>query len=211
MVFPQFFKKDKLTILFFGKTGVGKSSTLNALFQLNWSTDSAVACTKKPQVANLDSFQYPGFSYRKLRVVDLPGIGESPSDDKKYMGYYKKWIRQADSLVWITQADTRAYKRDEIFLQKLKPFFKPSLFLIVALNKIDCLGGTNGEKPFNLDTGEPSEDLLKLMPSKIDDVYGIFQGKIVDKVPFDKTQILPYTSVYGWGLATLKRKALIRS
>jgi predicted GTPase len=203
-------KKDKLTVLFFGKTGVGKSSTLNALFGLNWATDNAVACTKKPQFADLDA-PYPGFSYQKVRVVDLPGIGESPTADKKYTAYYKKWIPQADSLVWITQADTRAYKRDEIFLKKLKPLFKSSLFLIIALNKIDSLGVYEGERPFDIEEGEPSEDQLRLIPEKIDDVYGIFKSAVDGKVAFEKNQIVPYTSVYGWGLENLKRKILTRS
>lgn len=208
-LFP--FKKDRLTVLFFGKTGVGKSSTLNALFGLNWATDDAVACTKKPQFADLDVSQYAGFPYQQIRVVDLPGIGESLTGDKKYMAYYKKWIPQADSLVWVTQADTRAYKRDEIFLKKLKPLFKPSLFLIVALNKIDSLGVYESEKPFNIETGEPSEDQIRLIPEKIDDVYSIFQGAIDGKVIFEKNQIVPYTSVYGWELENLKIKILKRS
>jgi hypothetical protein len=31
------------------------------------------------------------------------------------------------------------------------------------------------------------------------------------KVAFEKNQIVPYTSVYGWGLENLKRKILTRS
>ncbi len=201
-LFPT--KKDKLTVVFFGKTGVGKSSTLNALFGLNWATDNAVACTKKPQFFDLNTSNYAEFPYQQIRVVDLPGIGESLTGDKKYMAYYKKWIPQADSLVWVTQADTRAYKRDEIFLKKLKPLFKPSLFLIVALNKIDYLGVYEGEKPFDIERGEPSNNQLKLIPEKIDDVYGIFQNAIDGKVIFGKNQIIPYTSVYGWGLEKIK-------
>ncbi len=204
-------RKDKLTVLFFGKTGVGKSSTLNALFGLNWATDNAVACTKKPQFANLDPSQYAGFSCQDVRVVDLPGIGESPTADKKYTAYYKKWVPQADSLVWVTQADTRAYKRDEIFLKMLKPLFKSSLFLIIALNKIDSLGVYEGERPFDIEEGEPSEDQLRLIPEKIDDIYGIFKGAVDGKITFEKNQIVPYTSVYGWGLENLKRKILMRS
>jgi predicted GTPase len=38
------------TVLFMGKTGVGKSSTLNSLFKLNSETDHSVACTKKPLI-----------------------------------------------------------------------------------------------------------------------------------------------------------------
>jgi len=118
--FAPFVKNDRLTVVFFGKTGVGKSSTLNAVFGLNWATDNAIACTKKPQFANLDIFDDLDFPHQQVRVVDLPGIGESLTGDQKYMAYYKKWISQADSLVWVTQADTRAYKRDEIFLKQLK-------------------------------------------------------------------------------------------
>ncbi|RMH76217.1 MAG: GTP-binding protein HSR1, partial [Cyanobacteria bacterium J007] len=113
--------------------------------------------------------------------------------------------------VWVTQADTRAYKRDEIFLKNLKPLFKSSLYFIVALNKIDCLGVYEGEHPFNIDNREPSESQIRLIPEKIDDVYGIFQGAINGKVIFEKKQVVPYTSVYGWGLEHLKIKVLSRS
>lgn len=204
-------KPDELTVLFFGKTGVGKSSTLNTLFGLNWATDHAVACTKEPQFSYLDSSYYKSFPYKRVRVVDIPGIGESLADDEKYTPYYEEWIPQTDSLVWVTQADTRAYKRDEIFLNKLMPLFHSSLFLIVALNKIDCLGVDEGQKPFNIELKKPSEDQMRQIPEKIDDIYRIFQGSINGKVIFDKTQIIPYSSIYSWGLESLKSKILTRS
>ena len=40
------------------------------------------------------------------------------------MLYYEEWIPQTHSLVWVTQADTRDYKEDEIFLIKLLPLFR---------------------------------------------------------------------------------------
>lgn len=240
----RWLEKDRLTVVFFGKTGVGKSSTLNAMFGLNWDTDHAIACTKKPQFADfpivsrkqvvifalyllinnglyrlalqllqhyLNTFKYADCPYHQLRVVDLPGIGETPTADRKYMAYYKKWVAKADVLVWITQADTRAYKRDEIFLKKLKPFFKPSIYLILALNKIDFLGVYEGQKKFAIDKKEPSPDQLKLIPEKIDDIYGIFQNALNGAIVFDKSQIVPYTSFYGWGLENLRTKILARS
>lgn len=204
---------NELTILFFGKTGVGKSSTLNSLFGLNWETDNAVACTKEPQFTYLEPSQWSNLSlpYEQVRVVDMPGIGESIADDEKYLPYYKEWIPQTHSLVWVTQADTRAYKRDEIFLLKLMPLFTSSLFLTVALNKIDYLGIDEGEKPFNIELREPSEVQRKRMSEKVEDVYSIFKGAVDERLIFDKTRVLPYTSIYGWGLQELKEKIFTRS
>lgn len=203
---------SELTLLVLGKTGVGKSNTLNKLFGLNWPTDDAVACTKEPQWIYLDKSQYSclNLPYKRVRVVDMPGFGESLDDDEKYLPFYEEWIPQINSLVWVTQADTRAYKRDEIFLLKLVPLLNPSIFFTVALNKIDYLGIDDGERPFNCELGEPSEDQLKRLSEKIEDVYRIFKGVVNEKLFFEKDQIVPYTSIYGWGLQELKTKILTR-
>jgi predicted GTPase len=141
----------------------------------------------------------------------MPGIGESLSADEAYLPFYKEWIPKTDSLVWVTQADTRAYKRDQIFLLKLSPLFSPSLFLTIALNKIDYLGIDEGQKPFNIEEGIPSEDQLKRLPEKIDDIYNIFSSVVSQHLTFEKHQIIPYTSIYEWGLQDLKTKILTRS
>jgi uncharacterized protein len=200
------------TILFFGKTGVGKSSTLNKLFDLNLATDNSIACTKSPQNTYLEKHQWENLesSNQRVQVVDMPGIGESITADEKYMSYYEEWIPKTHVLVWITQADTRAYKRDELFLLKLMPLFQPSIFLIVALNKIDCLGVDEGEQPFNTKRGKPSEYQLKIMDDKINDVYEIFKEVVGKKLVFERNQVVPYTSVYGWGLQNLKEKMMVR-
>lgn len=202
--------RANFTVVSFGKTGVGKTSTLNSLYGLNWTTDHAIACTKKPQRAKL-KIQDSDCPYKTLQVIDLPGIGESPKAEKQYMPYYRKWVARADTLLWITQADTRAYKRDEDFLGKLAERFQPSLYLIVAINKIDCLGVYEGGQEFDHVKKEPSRDQLKLIPEKIDDIYSVFQKAIDGRIIFDKNQIIPYTSFYGWELNSLKNKILRRS
>lgn len=206
---------QKFVILFFGKTGVGKSSTLNKLFNLSWNTDNAVACTKFPQWVRLNSFHFPEvqdtFKNKDVYVVDMPGIGESLSDDAKYTPFYEEWIPQIDSLVWVTQADTRAYKRDQIFMQNLLPLFKSDLHLTIALNKIDYLGVDDGMYGFDFKKNSPSEEQLNVLPLKINDVYEVFSEIIGDAVPFCKDQVVPYTSEYNWGLINLKDKIISRS
>jgi len=197
-----------LTVVFFGKTGVGKSSTLNALFGLELATDPAVACTSEPQVTVLDPEEDPGLPDEPVRVVDMPGIAESLRAEDLYQPYYEKWIPQADSLVWVTQADTRAYKRDQLYLMKLLPLLRPSLQFVVALNRVDDLGVEEGDESFNTTLGRPSAAQLAVLPEKISDVYGVFKEILGDAVPFDKSHVVPYTALHGWGLEQLKRTIL---
>ena len=180
---------DVLTILFLGKTGVGKSSTVNELFELDWATDDAIACTKEPQIAVFDSSELidSNIEYKQVQIVDMPGIAESLSADETYFPFYEEWMPKAHSLVWVTQADTRAYKRDQIFLLKLSSLFKPSLFFTIALNKIDYLGTEENEKSFNFEEGKPSEDQLKRIPEKVDDIYHIFNEVIGQNLSFEKS------------------------
>lgn len=194
------------TIVFLGKTGVGKTTTINHLFDLDWNTDNVVACTKKPQVANIyivnNDYKY------KIRVVDLPGIGESIEEDLRYMKFYRQWVAQANTIVWITQADTRAYKRDQIFLKKLLGLCSSSISIILALNKIDCLEVKKNQEPFNFNTCLPSVDQKKMIQEKIEDIYQVFSNVISPKILFNKDQIIAYTCIYNWGLNDLKIKLL---
>jgi hypothetical protein len=68
-----------------------------------------------------------------------------------------------------------------------------------------------GEKPFQIETTEPSEDQVKLIPEKVDDIYNIFKEAINGSIIFNRNHIVPYTSFYGWGLEKLKTRILTRS
>lgn len=83
--------------------------------------------------------------------------------------------------------------------------------MTIALNKIDYLGVDEGQQPFNTEQGIPSEDQLKRLPEKIDDIYSIFSTVVDQHLNFQKNQIVPYTSIYGWGLQDLKTKIITRS
>jgi uncharacterized protein len=199
------------TVVFFGKTGAGKSSTLNQMFGLALNTDDAMACTKEPEPIILSRTTHKELPLEQIRVVDMPGIGESLEADKIYWPFYEKWMPLADSLVWVTQADTRAYKRDQIFLMDLMPLIHSSLFLTIALNKVDCLGVDEGEAGFDTHSCQPSAAQLKLLPEKIDSVYRLFKEVIGEHLNFEPTDIVPYSAFYNWGVQNLITKILTRN
>lgn len=200
----QSIAEPKSTVVFFGKTGVGKSSTLNALFGLNLATDPAKACTTAP-VVNIDDQLLQG---RNVQIVDLPGIGESLSADPHYQAFYEEWVPQADVLVWVIQADTRAYKRDEIFLKRLQPYFKQGLLLLVALNRVDHLafGFEGSESTFDRAKMMPSAGQVLLLEEKISDVFDLFRGALESSVKFERVNVVPCAVLLGWGVDKLKKK-----
>jgi len=120
------------TVVFLGKRGVGKSSTVNRLFALSFATDPAVECTRKPNQHRL--FLADGTFYR---VVDMPGIAANLDSDRRYVRYYRHWLGRADVIVWITQADVRAYKQDERFFLTYTPAVHPATRLVLGISKID--------------------------------------------------------------------------
>lgn len=187
-------------LVVFGKCGAGKSTTLNQLFGLDFTTDDAVACTTNPNSRML---------LERVRIVDLPGIGESLAADEQYWPFYTKWVPRADHLLWITQADTRAYKRDEIFLMRLKPLFKPTLRLTIGLNRVDCLGVDEGCPGFDGNTKQLSEAQLQHLPVKIQDVFSIFQDALDGCLPFSHEDIVPYSATSGWGMQRLRQRFFV--
>src|SRR5205823_8694591 len=73
------------TVGVIGLSGVGKSSTLNALFSTGLATSSTVACTTEFRHIDLDLQARDGALASqpvRLRVVDAPGLGEDCARDQ---------------------------------------------------------------------------------------------------------------------------------
>ena len=93
-----------------GKTGSGKSSLCNALFQQPLSPVSDVqGCTREPLRFTLD------IGGRRMTLIDLPGAGESLDYDREYRQLYKDQLPTLDLILWVMKADDRACATDEAF------------------------------------------------------------------------------------------------
>src|SRR5437763_13171034 len=67
-----------------GKTGVGKTSTINSLFGTDWKISHVRAATKEEQV-----FIYEGGRGR-LKISDLPGFAEDIDTEERYRKIYTR-------------------------------------------------------------------------------------------------------------------------
>lgn len=117
----------------FGKTGAGKSSLCNAVFGQDICEISDIdACTRSPQEIILS------MGRKGVKLIDVPGVGESRERDKEYAELYKNLLPELDIVLWVLKGDDRAFSSDEQFYTALvKPYISVGLPFLVVLNQVD--------------------------------------------------------------------------
>ena len=117
----------------FGKTGVGKSSLCNAVFGQDVCPISDVkACTREPQEVFLS------IGDKGLKLLDVPGVGESGERDKEYAKLYEKLFPELDLILWVIKGDDRAFSSDEQFYKKIvRPYIQAGKPFFMVINQVD--------------------------------------------------------------------------
>ena len=146
-----------------GKTGVGKSSLCNAIFQQDVCKVSHVeACTRTLEELKID------VGGRKLTIIDLPGVGESSERDAEYKTLYEEQIPNLDLILWVIKADDRALAPDEYFYKNvIKPLNAEEKILFV-INQADKI---EPSYEWNQSDKKPSSNQINNLEAKEIDIY----------------------------------------
>ncbi len=171
-------------ILFMGKTGVGKSSTCNALFGAEmFKVDDVAACTRIIQVEDLE---LPG---KSLTLVDVPGVGENERYTQEYKDLYRAILtdgvkdkkgnrRQPDAIVFIFKADDRALQTElECYQYVLKNYLKKDQLtrVVLAINQADKIEPIRGNGGWDVELARPGTRQLENIDRKRKVIAGAFE------------------------------------
>ena len=199
------FDESLPTIILSGKTGCGKTSTINALWGTSLATNRTASCTKFPAVMHIED-EHNGKKV-SLNLVDLPGIAESMEANSLYRYFYYKYINKASLVLCLTQADRRAYKQDQLFYTDLiaNNILRQDQQVVLGINQADLLfKSTENLDGIDLHTISNDDEIIV---SKINDFYNnifslVFES--FDNVTQDSVAI--YSVYQKWNLETLKNK-----
>ena len=152
-------KKQKLNILIVGGTGVGKSSTINALFD---EEKASVGLGSTPETMDVCLHDFGNFV-----IYDSPGLGDSPEKDELHKQKIRSMLLEKneynealiDLVLVIIDGRTRDLSSFGNLIEVIKPLLEDERRILVAINKCDQVG--NDPTAFDYQLNQPSEYLLR--------------------------------------------------
>lgn len=170
-----------LQVMFIGKTGYGKSTTLNKLVGADVFETSDVSVGTKDLYNSMYRIDktIPTF----FIVSDLPGIGESNYADKHYYDWYKNMLEYSQVVVYLLRADQRDFSVDEVLFNIMFQNAKERSKIIIALNYADKVEPLSRLKKL-------TDEQLDNLKRKVEEVSQIFGCPKEDVVYYSATDEL---------------------
>lgn len=194
-----------------GQSGVGKSSTLNAVFGLNLPVSDI-----KEGTTDIIEKVFPMRDGFNLSIYDMPGLLQSRKRDKVYEEMYREILPQCDVIVYVIKANTRNIGDDcKILKEVVLPICNANSIkdnLIIAVNKVDIIGESINPDDPDLQWDEfenrPTEKLWECIKKKRADIFEklISEGLVLlkefegSKTTFTPEQVVFYSANYEYNL-----------
>lgn len=189
-------QKQKLNILFVGATGVGKSSTINAIFD---TEVARVGYSADPETSSIQKYEIDN-----MILWDTPGFGDNPQKDKRYALEIANALKQKnneghlliDGVVVLIDASNRDMKTSyEIIENIIVPYMDDKKRIIVAINQCDmALKG----RYWNHENNQPEEQLTAFLDEKVLSVKNRIQEST--GIP---TEPMFYSALYKYNISKL--------
>ena len=157
-----------LNILLMGGTGVGKSSTINAIYGEN---RVEVGTGARPQTQEIEQCQIS----KNIILYDSPGLGEGSEKDKQHMEKINKLLTDTDEngnakidlVLVITDGSVKVLGQEYETIKYLLETLGDSKRILIGLNKCDKV---ESEEYFDRDNNELGEEQEQFLQEKVADL-----------------------------------------
>lgn len=166
------------TIALIGKTGVGKSSTINSLFNISLGVSHSESCTQKATPTRFSNGK------GEIIIYDMPGLGEDEEKDEEHKLEYKRILPQCDVVLWIMNVADREMSSQQIYIREIMTYLEGRL--VICANKADMVHPENWNTMFNV----PSDEQNDILEKRITDI----RKKLLKVVPSMNEEVIVYYS-----------------
>lgn len=187
---------QNVNIMLVGATGVGKSTTINTIFNsevatVGYGTDPETSFLKKYSLGN-------------LILWDTPGLGDNPDKDKEYASKIAELLKRRDEsgnflideVVVVLDGSSRDMKTAyEIIEGIVIPFLGDTSRMVIAINQCDM--GMKG-RYWNYDLCKPEPQLIEFMEKKVLSV----SDRIRENMSVE-TRPVYYSALYKYNISKL--------
>lgn len=188
-----------------GKAGVGKTTTINNLFDVDDYVAEALSFDEKGHIGDVRRGTTTAIRKRfdlkigiGLDIIDLPGLGDDIRKDKEFEAIYRQILPQCDIILYVLKADNRTLGEDERILQNIVLPSCDKKKIILAVNQVDTLGENEGlhwDTRINL----PSPRQEELIQLKQKDISSMFH----EDLDVDTNKIVCYSAIKRYHLLEL--------
>lgn len=197
-------RKKPFRVAIIGQSGVGKSSTLNAVFGLKSYVSNVAEGT-----TNVEEHIFPIRDGFNLAIYDMPGLNNDIAKDIEYEKLYKKVLPTCDVIAYIINAHSKDIGEDcRILKEVVIPICKDSNVLsnlVIGVNKVDTIGQSDAtndpEMRWDVVNNLPTEKLKKAIKIKLTAISDRFiEENLVGPRGINADRIVFYSAVFNYNL-----------